>query len=376
MILEGVFLYFCLLDNPKIKQTMEMFLAVALSCVLFLLSLWQVIRNGHRSVPVEENGRLAPIAVAVTAVSILSTLSVISSTPDLLSFYLTITLSAVYPLTSSTIPSSWARASALAMTVLAPLTSVFSLLDKQITRFDTSSCIWMTGSVILCCLVLSGVMAGLFHRMMNIREVMRSSSVWASVCLCVDTAYIVIIAFIAIALQDVCSSLMQLIIISVITALCIRLRNGSVFVLLVNHERRIVESMKVSKTELSATNPGSDQLYVNIYERVLRYFENHKPYLNNELTINDIVEVVYTNKLYISKAISHCTGRNFCQFVNYYRVTYAVERFRDDPQLKVVDLANVSGFNSTTSFSAAFRLYMGENPGDWCRKERVRLSKK
>ena len=152
--------------------------------------------------------------------------------------------------------------------------------------------------------------------------------------------------------------------------------NSSLFVVFVRHERRIIESMKVSQAEYTGASPGTATLYNNIYERLLEYFEKHQPYLNSELTINDIVDTVFTNKLYISKAISHCTGRNFCQFVNYYRITHAVKVFRENPQLKVVELAGKSGFNSTTSFSAAFRLFMGESPGDWCRKERARLSKK
>ena len=134
--------------------------------------------------------------------------------------------------------------------------------------------------------------------------------------------------------------------------------------------------MKVSQSEFAGESPGTISLYNNIYERLLEYFEKRQPYLNSELTINDVVDVVLTNKLYISKAISHCTGRNFCQFVNYYRITHAVKLFRENPMLKVVELSAKSGFNSTVSFSAAFRLYMGENPGDWCRKERARLSKK
>ena len=70
--------------------------------------------------------------------------------------------------------------------------------------------------------------------------------------------------------------------------------------------------------------------------RVIDYFDTSRPYLNHELTINDIVNVLFTNKLYISKAISAYTGRNFCQFVNYYRVTYAVELFRKDTSCKRV----------------------------------------
>lgn len=54
---------------------------------------------------------------------------------------------------------------------------------------------------------------------------------------------------------------------------------------------------------------------------------------------------------------------------------YAVELFRSDPTLKVLELATKCGFNSVVSFGMAFRLYMGEKPGDWCRREKFRLEK-
>ena len=96
----------------------------------------------------------------------------------------------------------------------------------------------------------------------------------------------------------------------------------------------------------------------------------------NELTINDIVKVTFTNRLYISRAISQFTGRNFCQFVNYYRVQHSIQIFRENPDLKVAEMAMYSGFNSTVSFSMAFRLYMSECPSDWCRKEKLKLNRR
>ena len=133
--------------------------------------------------------------------------------------------------------------------------------------------------------------------------------------------------------------------------------------------------MRISHGGSVPESDGTIMLYKNIYDRVLDYFTECKPYLNPKLTINDVVEVVFSNKLYISKAISQCAGRNFCQFVNYYRVTHAVELFRNDTGLKVLELATKSGFNSVVSFGMAFRLYMGEKPGDWCRREKFRLEK-
>ena len=116
--------------------------------------------------------------------------------------------------------------------------------------------------------------------------------------------------------------------------------------------------------------------YEDIYTRIVTLFETEKPYLNSELTINDIVKVTFTNKLYISRAISQFTGRNFCQFVNYYRVYHSIQIYRDNPDMKVIDMATQSGFNSTVSYSMAFRLYMGECPSDWCRKEKLKLRRR
>ena len=79
--------------------------------------------------------------------------------------------------------------------------------------------------------------------------------------------------------------------------------------------------------------------------------------------------------LYISKAICAYTGRNFCQFVNYYRIAYAVELFRSNPNMKIVDISSRSGFNSSVSFTMAFRLFMGDKPSDWFRRERAILQK-
>ena len=130
--------------------------------------------------------------------------------------------------------------------------------------------------------------------------------------------------------------------------------------------------MKISHVKVANEESDEDDQYKDIYERVVAYFEETKPYLNGELTINDVVKVVFTNKLYISRAINQYTGRNFCQFVNYYRVTYSVRLFRQNPELKIIELANSSGFNSVASFNMAFRLFMNENPGAWCRKERLK----
>lgn len=223
----------------------------------------------------------------------------------------------------------------------------------------------------------------LCSRIRDLKAVMKSGTVWTSLCLAVESIYVVSAMF------NVCfavysgmfasscwMSLPAAVFLGLETfAIGIRLTSDSLFVLMHRHERRIVESLKVSHVEVSNDGTKDDSQYMDIYERVVAYFEKERPYLNSELTINDVVKVVFTNKLYISRAISQYTGRNFRQFVNYYRVTHSVSVFRDNPEMKVVELASACGFNSVVSFNMAFRLYMNENPSEWCRKERSRLIK-
>lgn len=120
--------------------------------------------------------------------------------------------------------------------------------------------------------------------------------------------------------------------------------------------------------ESAALTPKQEETIRNIYGRLEAYFVSAQPYLDGSLTINDVARRLYTNKVYVSRAVNHCSGLNYCQYVNRYRVNYAVELFRKNPRLKIGDLAQQSGFNTQASFNMSFRLFMKESPRDWCRR--------
>ena len=229
----------------------------------------------------------------------------------------------------------------------------------------------------------------LHHIHMRVREVrlvIKHGNVWDALCMMVDGVHLLFIVIYVLILllgmsggdlvQTIILHLVSLLLALEFGALGFRLVNDSAFVLRSRHERRIVESMKLSSVEVSPDSAKIDQMYKNIYERLVNLFETDRIYLNSDLTINDVVKIIYTNKLYISRAISQFTGRNFCQFVNYYRVIHSIKLFRDNPDLKVLELANRSGFNSSVTYSMAFRLYMSESPSDWCRKEKYKITRK
>lgn len=229
------------------------------------------------------------------------------------------------------------------------------------------------------CLSVLLFLYGLWRRIRSVKDVMKSATVWACLTLSVEVIYL-LASCLGYMLIPHARSLHILPLLSLMLAggwiaAGVRMGCDSAFVFLSRHERRIVESMKISHVEVSQAEASATDIYKELYERILQYFDEEKPFLNSELTITDIVKVLFTNKLYISKAISQYTGRNFCQFVNYYRVMYSVESFRLNPDIRVAEMAIECGFNSVASYSMAFRLFMGENPSEWCRKEKYRLAK-
>ena len=237
-------------------------------------------------------------------------------------------------------------------------------------------------SIMMCLTFLLAI----YLRMREIRHVMKCGNVWSYVCFSIDVIYLLIVVIyiaafllavrISMKYAVVTSAIVSFLIACEIAALGLRIVTESVFLIWRRQERCIIESMKISHTDVVQESSKINDMYKDIYARILTLFETDKPYLNSELTINDIVKVTFTNKLYISRAISQFTGRNFCQFVNYYRVLHSIQIFRENPDLKVIELATRSGFNSTVSYSMAFRLYMSECPSDWCRKEKLKLRRR
>lgn len=244
---------------------------------------------------------------------------------------------------------------------------------------------FLCASFIVVIILVVMIITGIWRFLYNAKLVLRSGSVWYSVSLSVEMVYLIIflaimcaIAYTSLVKGNVADLLLYVEVVLLwlmMLALSFRILGDNMMVFFNRMERRIMESLKVSAVEVPNDVTKNDKVYQEIYDRIVSYFEVQKPYLRSDLMMDDLVKEVFSNKLYISRAISQITGRNFCQFVNYYRVMHSIETFRSNPELNVTELAHQSGFNSLVSYSMAFRLYMNENPSDWIRKERNRMSK-
>jgi len=114
--------------------------------------------------------------------------------------------------------------------------------------------------------------------------------------------------------------------------------------------------------------------YKIIYNRMCEFMADKKPFLSESYSLEDLAKNLYTNKSYLSKMVNLCTGMNFSQFMNNYRVQYAMELFKKDTRLRVSELAMMSGFKSGVTFNLAFKLFLNQNPSEWCNEYRNKIS--
>ena len=365
---------------------MNEILAVSIAVSSMVMMLFQFVRNFRNKGKDSLRSRLLPWVLFATVLTVVVNV-ICAGTLSAYSLLCNVSLS-VCPimLLSSVVWNGEYVLKALAVYWILDFLMVVQYVLSAVGVIPVlTSCFYMLLTLMSVLVMTALVVFGIWRFLYNVKLVLRSGTVWNSVCLSVETVYLLIISFLVSAAAcaafaaegaDVVYVYIPLVLLWLaLLALSFRINNEVTLIFCHKMERRILESLKVAAVEVPNDVTRTDTAYQEIYDRIVAYFEMEKPYLRHDLAIDDLVKVVFSNKLYISRAISQITGRNFCQFVNYYRIMYSVEQFRANPELKVTELANLSGFNSLVSFSMAFRLYMNENPSDWIRKERSRRIK-
>lgn len=150
----------------------------------------------------------------------------------------------------------------------------------------------------------------------------------------------------------------------------------------------LVVRLRGKEAELTSAlfSPKEDQLTLDyikaatdqsLYDRCCKYMMDKRPFLIDDYTLQDLARAMCTNKVYLSKTINKFSGKNFRQYINYYRIIYSMELYRGNTSLKIQEMSELSGFHSTTSFYQSFKTVMRETPREWCsRVRRQRLNSK
>ncbi len=104
-------------------------------------------------------------------------------------------------------------------------------------------------------------------------------------------------------------------------------------------------------------------------DKLLLYMETEKPYLNPNLSINDVSENTSIPAYMLSQVINSRLGKNFFNFINGYRIDASKKLLKDkgNAERSILDILYECGFNSKSSFNKAFKSLTGMTPSQFKR---------
>jgi len=113
------------------------------------------------------------------------------------------------------------------------------------------------------------------------------------------------------------------------------------------------------------TGQGLSAVQQKILDKLVLAFEEEKIYLNSELNILDVVQVVGTNRTYISAIINQQYNQNFCGFVNGYRMEELERIIHENHNATNEVLAESCGFGSVNSLKRTVSAKTGMSISQW-----------
>lgn len=110
-------------------------------------------------------------------------------------------------------------------------------------------------------------------------------------------------------------------------------------------------------------------------EKLGEYMTTHEPYTDPDLRLDTLALMTGISRNQLSRIINKSFGVNFNQFVNEYRIKYAI-RILSDPKSKKLSTEQIIdcvGFSSRTAFYASFKQATGLTPAQY-RKAKTGLN--
>ena len=150
----------------------------------------------------------------------------------------------------------------------------------------------------------------------------------------------------------------------------IAIRSPEVFKL---NEKQVVifpqinKALETKRPAIAIIEDTVDNNFDAMNERLLEYMKNKKPYLNPELSLQDLANDLNLTRHQLSALINKKQHINFYSFINLYRVN-EVKNLLVNPDMKdykLITLAFEAGFNSKASFNRLFKQITNQTPSEY-----------
>lgn len=133
------------------------------------------------------------------------------------------------------------------------------------------------------------------------------------------------------------------------------------------------ESSENSESQTSAPRSEADaEALRRVYARIVRFMESSDEIYSSGFDLEELVSRLHESRRTVSTAINFCSGGNFHQFLNTYRIRRACRLMQtEDRSSRTVEyIAEACGFRSRTSFASLFKKSTGLTPTDYWKMAR------
>lgn len=142
--------------------------------------------------------------------------------------------------------------------------------------------------------------------------------------------------------------------------------NSATLELVNEHATNEPEISAESNDKINFNIETSNINYTNLYFELREVLETKQLYLNPELNLDDLIKVLGTNKKYLYYAIKSNYEDNFRSLLNDYRINHVksliVESINTHKKIRMEEIQESSGFQSTASFFRVFKSKTGLTP--------------
>jgi AraC-like DNA-binding protein len=130
--------------------------------------------------------------------------------------------------------------------------------------------------------------------------------------------------------------------------------------------RSQTEGSGYSKSKTKALDSEYDTDLANSLTKLM---VNEQPYLNPDLDLSGLSELLNKNPRQVSHTINRSFSRNFYEYVNQYRIEAFKKRMQDPGSEKLTLLGHAleSGFKSKSTFNDVFKKATGKTPSQYAK---------
>lgn len=118
------------------------------------------------------------------------------------------------------------------------------------------------------------------------------------------------------------------------------------------------------------SNNQINESHTDLAKKLENYMDKNKPYLDSELDLTNLAQLMDTHPKTLSLVINHILNSSFSEYINSYRIESAIDLLENslDDQITIMEVMYDVGFNSRSVFNTMFKKKTGYTPTQYKQK--------